>query len=573
MRYLLNICLCCLMVSCVHQIGENESAKLLSVANDSTTDSFNSDLKKEVLEQLLLTYFAYAENDWDLTVSSAVDAATLSNDWRIYEKPARTALVLKDYQVALQLTTLWLEKQPDSELAALIFIASQIGLGKMPLAFNIADNFVKKNAETGYDQLSRYLRLQSNVAAVSLMQELYSDHAKSPNFLFNAALIAVWFRQTDKAEQWLNEALLIDSKYEPAILLQYELLKASRGLTFALSYLKLRALESEEAFDIRNKLLSEWFEQGLHQSVLDFSKAVDSQNSKNVKLLSYFAQSHVQLGNYDDAKAVLISLLAVNPDYDEAKFRLGWLFFFSDDFNSAIDWFSKVSPEAEFYFEANMKIAQAISSQTSGEVGMQRALRQLNSVDSATRKQFIRHAEVRDDILLENKRYLQAFAFANEALVNYPNATEILYRRAMSALQIDEITIAESDLKQILLTRPNDATILNSLGYILVENTQRYDEAKLYIEKALSLEPQSHHILDSMGWVLFKQDDLEGARVFLEKAFLIDQHPEISAHLGEVLFLLGDINRATELLRDARQRHVGNQVILETIKRLGLEGS
>lgn len=560
-------------MSCAHQIGESEIVKLSDVENTSVKDEFNSSLKKGVLEQLLLTYFAYADNDWDLTVSSAVDAAKLSNDWRIYEKPTQTALALKDYEAALQLSSLWLEKQPESELAALIFITSQIGLGEMPLALNAADEFVRENMGTGYDQLSRYLRLQSNVAAVALMQELYSDHAKSPSFLFNAALIAVWFRQVDKAERWLNEALLINDGYEPAILLQYELLKASRGLTVALGYLQLRAQEREEAINIRNKLFSEWFEQGRYQSVLDFSKTVELQNAKNAQLLSYLAQSHVQLGNYDHAKTVLKKILVVSPDYDEAKFRLGWLFFFSEEHGSAIEWFSKVSPEAEFYFEANMKIAQSLASQTAGVSGMNRALRQLNTVDSATRKQFIRHAEVRDDILLENKRYLQAFAFANEALVNYPDATEILYRRAMSALHIDEVTIAENDLKRILLTRPNDANILNSLGYILVENTRRYDEAKLYIEKALLLEPKNHHILDSMGWVLFKLGDLESAQVFLEKAYLINQHPEISAHLGEVLFQQGDIKKAAELLRGAKRKHVGNHIILETIKRLGLEGS
>ena len=532
-----------------------------------------SNLNKEVLQKLLLTYFAYADQDWDLVVSTAVDAAQLSNDWRVYERPARTALRLKDYESALQLSTLWMQKKPDSETAVLIFIASQVGLGRVQQALLAAKKFVSTKTVIVYDELSRYLRLQSNVAAVDLIQELHAEHSASPNFLFNAALIAIWFRHITDAEKWLHEALRISPDYEPAILLKYELLKAQKKLPVALDYLQERARQLDEAYIVRSKLLSEWYEQGRYQSVLDFSNVIDVKDPNNVELVSYLAQSHVQLENYSVAKTTLKDLLAVNPDYDQAKFRLGWLFFYSEDYSAAIKWFSAVSPAAAFYFESNMKIAQALASQTPGELGMQRALRQLNLVDSLTRTQFIRHAEVRDDILQENKQYLRAFAFANDVLVNYPDSTELLYRRAMSAVYVDEIAIAENDLKQVLRYQPNNANALNSLGYILTENTQRLDEAKFYIEKALALQPESYHILDSMGWLLFKLGDLKQAQAFLEKAYAADQHPDISAHLSEVLFAQGNVKMAKKILREAIQENSDSKVLIETIKRLGLEDS
>ena len=572
-----------LLSSCIHQAGENQPSDVglnktfepsqQKEAQQQIGGDANSQLNKEVLQKLLLTHFAFIEQDWDLAVSSAVDAAQLSDDWRIYEKPARAAIALKDYESARQLSSSWMKKKPDSELAMLIYIASQVGLGQTKQALTIANKFVDKNSETAYDLLSQYLRLQSNAAAVDLMKELHAENAQSPSFLFNAALVAVWFRQTNSAEKWINEALLVKADFEPAILLKYELFKVNHGLLVAIDYLQVHARQLNEAYSVRYTLLSEWYQQGRYQLVLSFAANIDFKNPKNVELASLLAQSHVQLENYSTAKVVLKELLVVSPGFDQAKFRLGWLSFFSNDYSEAIKWFSAVSSNAEFYFESNMKIAQALASQTPGEIGMQRALRQLNLVESLTRKQFVRHAEVRDDILQENKRYLRAFGYANEALVNYPNAPELLYRRAMSAIYIDEIATVESDLKRVLSLQPNNATVLNTLGYVLVENTTRYDEARIYIEKALAIEPESYHILDSMGWVLFKLGDFEQSQNFLERAYAADQHPDISAHLGEVLFVQGEVLKAKKLLRKATEKHSDNEVIIDTIKRLGLEES
>ena len=586
-RLFQTLCVCglYLLASCAHQPddtdkvvgvlkGQTQTTAIAGSNSDLSREHLNKEqLNKDVLQKLLVTHFAYADQDWALAVSSSVDAAKLSNDWRIYEKPARAALMLKDYEGALRLSTLWMEKEPSSEVASLIFVASQIGLGHVQQASKVADKFAFKNTQTNYDVLSQYLRIQSNAAAVTLMQELHAKHYKSPSFLFNAALIAIWFRQIVEAEKWLSEALELSPNYEPALLLQYELLKANKGLPTALDYLYVHAKRHESAYAVRNKLLSEWYELGRYQLVLDFSKSIDLKNPNHVEIGSYLAQSYVQLENYSAAKAVLKDMLATSPGYEQAKFRLGWLSFYSKDYEAAIKWFSQVSVNAEFHFESNMKIAQSLASQVPGEVGMQRALRQLNSVDSLTRKQFIRHAEVRDDILQENKQYLRAFAFANDALINYPNATGLLYRRAMSAIYVDEIATAEADLKKVLRYQPNNATVLNTLGYILVENTDRYDEARLYIEKALELEPNSYHILDSMGWLLFKLGDLVQAQTFLEKAYAVERHPEVSAHLAEVLFLQGNVELAKKILNRATQEHDNNEIIMGALKRLGLKKS
>ncbi|MEC9248984.1 MAG: hypothetical protein VX986_08185, partial [Pseudomonadota bacterium] len=91
----------------------------------------------------------------------------------------------------------------------------------------------------------------------------------------------------------------------------------------------------------------------------------------------------------------------------------------------------------------------------------------------------------------------------------------------------------------------------NALGYSLTNLTDRHEEALALITKALILMPESFHIIDSMGWVLFHLGKLDDSLKYLSKAYSMVRDPEIAAHLIEVLWLLGQQTEAKELLEKA----------------------
>ena len=95
--------------------------------------------------------------------------------------------------------------------------------------------------------------------------------------------------------------------------------------------------------------------------------------------------------------------------------------------------------------------------------------------------------------------------------------------------------------------------MLNALGYLLTDQFDRHEEARGYIQKALAMNPDSPAIIDSMGWVLYKLGDYRGARDYLERAYRLEQDPEIAAHLVDVRWALGEHDQARELAaRSAR---------------------
>ena len=83
--------------------------------------------------------------------------------------------------------------------------------------------------------------------------------------------------------------------------------------------------------------------------------------------------------------------------------------------------------------------------------------------------------------------------------------------------------------------------------------------------------PNDPFITDSLAWVEFRLGNLEEARRLLEKAYSIRPDVEIAAHLGEVLWTMGDKQRARALWKESQRLNGDNEVLRETLKRLGVK--
>ena len=176
--------------------------------------------------------------------------------------------------------------------------------------------------------------------------------------------------------------------------------------------------------------------------------------------------------------------------------------------------------------------------------------------------------------LLVQARLLDAsMALLNQALAELPEATSLRYSRAMLGERLDDLALMESDLRHILEQDPDNATALNALGYTLSNRTTRYDEAYALIARALELAPEEPAILDSMGWVLFQQGKAEEAVSYLQRAWDGLPDPEVAAHLGEVLWTLGEKQQAYSVWRDGLLQDPEHDLLQETLERLGISVS
>jgi tetratricopeptide (TPR) repeat protein len=138
----------------------------------------------------------------------------------------------------------------------------------------------------------------------------------------------------------------------------------------------------------------------------------------------------------------------------------------------------------------------------------------------------------------------------------------------MLAEKIGQLDVLEEDLRAILEREPENAQALNALGYTLADHTDRYEEAHELIERALALNPDDFYILDSMGWVLYRLGRLGEAIEYLKRAREIKDDPEVAAHLGEVLWVMGDKDAARDIWDSALKDTPDDQRLLDVIERL-----
>jgi tetratricopeptide (TPR) repeat protein len=272
----------------------------------------------------------------------------------------------------------------------------------------------------------------------------------------------------------------------------------------------------------------------------------------------------LQLKDYDSAEKYLRGLIdSPYRDKDAVRLYLGQVAEERKNLPEALHWYGEVG-EGEQYVQAQIRYAQVLARQ--GKLDEARArLQQAAAKNSQQRVQLVL-AEAQ--LLRDANQPKAAFDLVGQALDRVPNNPELLYDYAMLAEKIERVDILEASLRKLIEIRPENAHAYNALGYSLADRNQRLPEARELIEKALQLAPDDSFIIDSMGWVLYRMGQLKDSLGYLRRAYAGRPDAEIAAHLGEVLWALGERAEAERVWGDATRESPDNEALVNTIKRL-----
>jgi tetratricopeptide (TPR) repeat protein len=117
-----------------------------------------------------------------------------------------------------------------------------------------------------------------------------------------------------------------------------------------------------------------------------------------------------------------------------------------------------------------------------------------------------------------------------------------------------------------------DASVNNYYGYLLAEKGERLDFAEQLVRKALLSEPENGYFLDSLGWILFKKGNAEGAlKVLIDATGYAGEDPVIWDHLGQTYERLGEGAKAAESYRRSLSIDEENTRVRERLEMI--EGS
>ena len=138
----------------------------------------------------------------------------------------------------------------------------------------------------------------------------------------------------------------------------------------------------------------------------------------------------------------------------------------------------------------------------------------------------------------------------------------------MIAEKMGNMAEMERLLRRLIAAKPDYHHAYNALGYSLADRNIRLAEAKELIQKALSLAPNDPFITDSLGWVEFRLGNKSEALRILEIAYKQRPDADIAAHLGEVLWSMGQRERAQAVWKEGLLLNGENDTLQETLKRL-----
>ena len=171
-------------------------------------------------------------------------------------------------------------------------------------------------------------------------------------------------------------------------------------------------------------------------------------------------------------------------------------------------------------------------------------------------------------VMREVKRWRDAYDVLGTAAKRFSDDPDLLYEQAMMAEKLDRLDDMERLLRRVIQVKPDNAHAHNALGYSLADRRLRLPEAKLLVQRALELLPGDPFITDSLGWVEFRMGNGPEAVRLLRQAYAARPDTEIAAHLGEVLWSMGQRDEARRIWGEAKGRDADNDLLRETLARL-----
>ena len=176
----------------------------------------------------------------------------------------------------------------------------------------------------------------------------------------------------------------------------------------------------------------------------------------------------------------------------------------------------------------------------------------------------------RASLLADANLFDAGLGVLNAALKQHPGDAKLRYERAMLLERAGKTGEALREFEALLVARPDDPNILNSLGYTLVDHKREVPRAERLIRRAVALMPDNAALVDSLGWALFRRGDSKQALPLLERAWNLSYDDEIAAHWGEVLWVSGEQSRARTVWARALVRGSQASAVHSTMRRLGV---
>ena len=525
-----------------------------------------TELSGEIFYYLFSAEIAAQRGQIGLSSALYTKAAEMTRDAKVAQQATRMAYYARDDKSALSAAKLWHELEPENIEARQVLAALLVRIGDTTAAVKHFEYILKNGKQSerqGFMLITSLLSKEKDKhAALSVMRKLTARRKNNPNALYAYSQLAFVVGDLDDALINIKKVIKLRDEWTDAYILQSNIYIRQGNKSQSIEALREAVeVKSDNAklrmFFARNLVDVKQFDEAAKQfSLLTDDEELQHEARYALGLLA------LQMSKQKKAIEYFLRLLEDEKYVVEAQYYLAQSYEFQNELDKAIAAYKKVKNN-KYSFEAELRISLILAKQ--GDIQNARLRLQNMSPDSLDKE--LRVYLTEGNILNTAKKFHEAFDLYSEALHQLTDNNRLLYARALTAEKIGQVDLAISDLGSIIKREPENAQVLNALGYTLVDKTSQLELGLKYIQKAYKLEPDDAAIHDSMGWAYYRLGQYDEALKFLRRAFEKLKDAEIAAHLGEVLWVAGEREAAQEIWNAALQQAPNDDLLLNVMQK------
>lgn len=546
-------------------------------------EPISSALDSELFYQLLLGELNARQGEPLAAHAMLLDAARKTNDARLYERSVELALQARSGDAALRSARAWSRAMPSSKQANRYVLQILIGLNRLgetlePIRREIA-MAAPTDRSAALSAIPRYFaRVSDKKLAAGTVEQALADYLTSSPLGAAAWSVVGQMRlaaqDADGAIDAVHKAQAMNPQaQEPALLaLSMMVAKTPQAEAAVQRYLEAnpqgelrlgyaRALVSAQRYADASAQLQRitnekpdqaeaWLIRGLLE--LQDSKPAAAEISLKRFIELALARKETSSPAAELGHAVAQAYFALSQIAEQRK-----------DLAAADGWLVRID-NAEDLLGAQLRRAGLLARQ--GKLQEARKLIHEQPEKSAGDSRLKVSAEVQ--LLREARQFEAVYDLLGAISARDPHDFDLMYELAMAAEKLGHLDEMERLLRSVMVGKPEDAQAYNALGYSLAQRNTRLSEARQLILRALELAPGDPFISDSLGWAEFRSGNLSEAVRLLQGAFETRADAEIAAHLGEVLWAMGQQERARAVWRQGLGLDARNETLQETLQRL-----
>lgn len=563
-----------------HKEGVDESTKNESASNAAALPP-QSDLSAEMFLEILIGELNNEAGSPGTGFSLILDAAAKSGNSQLYQRAVDIALQARSGNSALEAARAWKRAHPDSREA-----------NKYVLDIVLALNQVEESREPLRTELSLCPKAEQ-AAVISRIPQLYGqvkDKALASRIV--ETTLAPFKERTDTAApSWVSiakmrslageqtkalEALAVALKRDPV---------SAQGALVAIELASARAPGAE---DVVKSALQTQPNPGVHLQWVRALIEMDRLNEAGEELrritkrfpkfpdgwllLAGLELERNQLTQAQSSLTEFLSLAPPSPKGEQDQ-SLGQAYLMmsqiaqkQNDENQANAWLAKIE-DPQLLMRAQLQRAGILA----GNGKLSEAIALIDQLPGTQAQEQRSKVLAKTQIYRDSKDFNSAYTVLSEYSSANPKDLDASYELAMIAEKLKRYDEMERILRAVIASNPAYAQAYNALGFSLADRSLSLEQAKSLIVKALEITPEDPFITDSLGWVEYRLGNKVEALAILQRAYAGKSDPEIAAHLGELLWVLGKEEEARRIWREGVQLSPSDEVLQETITRLKVQ--